>query len=232
VTSGTCSQVNVLTPVGYPAYLSVPYINAGTTKNSGVDIDVRGRVDAGAFGGLVGTVNFTRILQYELAANGQLFDLAGTHGPSSVSGDTGNPRDRASASLTWERGPMTASLSANYTSSFSIVDASSGYPTCLAAIQGRAPSAYLSNISKSVTTLPSQWEQYCSVAHFTDANLYASYTFSDHLQVHASITNLFNSQAPVDLQTYGGGAELAYDAALHQDGAVGRFFLLGATLRF
>jgi hypothetical protein len=37
--------------------------------------------------------------------------------------------------------------------------------------------------------------------------------------------------APVDLQTYGGGAELAY-TTLDQDSAVGRFFLVGATLKF
>jgi hypothetical protein len=34
------------------------------------------------------------------------------------------------------------------------------------------------------------------------------------------------------LQTYGGGGELAYDAAFSQDGAVGRFFLAGVTVRF
>jgi hypothetical protein len=33
------------------------------------------------------------------------------------------------------------------------------------------------------------------------------------------------------LQTYGGGAELAY-TTLDQDGAVGRFFLVGATYKF
>ncbi len=75
-------------------------------------------------------------------------------------------------------------------------------------------------------------QPYCSVAHFTSANLYVNYAATDHFSVHGSITNLFNSDAPVDLQTYGGGAELHYDASLHQDGAVGRFFLLGATYRF
>jgi hypothetical protein len=40
------------------------------------------------------------------------------------------------------------------------------------------------------------------------------------------------ADAPVDLQTYGGGAELRYDAALDQDGAIGRFFLVGATYTF
>jgi len=49
--------------------------------------------------------------------------------------------------------------------------------------------------------------------------------------LHGSITNLFDSSPPVDLQTYGGGGELAY-STLDQDGAVGRFFLIGATDKF
>jgi outer membrane receptor protein involved in Fe transport len=69
------------------------------------------------------------------------------------------------------------------------------------------------------------------VGHFTDVDLYAAYQMSDHLQLHGSITNLFGSVPLVDLQTYGGGAELAY-STLDQDGAVGRFFLVGATLKF
>jgi hypothetical protein len=35
----------------------------------------------------------------------------------------------------------------------------------------------------------------------------------------------------VDLETYGGGALYHY-TTLDQDGAVGRFFMLGATLKF
>jgi iron complex outermembrane receptor protein len=120
----------------------------------------------------------------------------------------------------------------NYTSSFHITDPSANYNTCLEALESGAPSAYGSAISSSVAVLPSAWYPYCSVAHFTDVNLYASYAATDHVSVHGSITNLLNSDAPVDLQTYGGGAELRYDAALHQDGAIGRFFLIGVTAKF
>jgi outer membrane receptor protein involved in Fe transport len=126
---------------------------------------------------------------------------------------------------------LSTTFSVNYTSSFNITDPASGYSTCLQALQGRSPSAYGSAISPGVSTLPSRWYTYCSVGHFTDVNFYAAYQASDHLQVHGSITNLFGSVPPVDLQTYGGGAELAY-TTLHQDGAVGRFFLLGATYKF
>ncbi|MGO9423756.1 MAG: hypothetical protein ACLQAR_09900 [Steroidobacteraceae bacterium] len=108
------------------------------------------------------------------------------------------------------------------------IDPSSGYTTCLLALQGRSPSAYGSAISSSLTTLPSAWYDYCSAHHFTSVNLYSSYQATDHLSVHGSITNRFGSPAPVDLQTYGGGAELAY-TTLDQDRAVGRFFLAGIT---
>ena len=226
-----CPTVNVATPVGYPSYTVVPYVNAGSTKTSGFDVDMKSLFDLGDFGRLKAELNYTYITQYELVANNTTFDLAGTHGPQSISGDTGNPRSRAVASVTWEAGAFTSTLSVNYQSSFSIVDPSSGYNTCLQALQGRSPSAYGSAISPGVTTLPSQWYPYCSVGHFTDVNLYAAYQANDHLQVHGAITNLFGSVPPVDLQTYGGGAELAY-STLDQDGAVGRFFLVGATYKF
>jgi len=235
-TDGTpCQTVTVLTnvngaTVGYPSYTLVPYVNAGLTTTSGIDIDLRSRLDLGGMGHLTGDLNFTRVLQYEYGYQGTTFDLAGTHGPSTISGDTGNPRDRAVASLTWDKGPVTATLTVNYTSAFKLTDPSNGYNTCLQAIQSDAPSAYGPPLSAA--TLPSAWGPYCSVAHFTDVNLYAGYSVTDHLNVHGSVTNLFNSDAPVDLQTYGGGAELHYDAGLHQDGAVGRFFLLGATYTF
>jgi len=229
VTTGICPPMpEVVEP---PAYTLVPYVNAGITTTSGFDIDMRSHVDLGDFGRLTGDVNFTRILEYEYGYAGTTFYLAGTHGPSSISGDTGNPRDRAVLSLTWDKGAFSTTLTGNYTSSFSITDPSAGYLTCAEALASGAPSAYgPAFVGTAVAGTP--WVPYCSVAHFTSWNLYARYALSDHLQVHGSITNLFNSDAPVDLQTYGGGAELHYDAALDQDGAVGRVFLVGFTYRF
>ena len=228
---GQCPQASAVTPVGYPAYTLVPYVNAGETKTAGFDVDLKSGFDIGNFGHLKGELNYTFIQQYELVVSGETFDLAGTHGPSTISGDTGNPRQRAVASLTWDLGPFTSTLTVNYTGSFSITDPTIGANTCLEALQGRAPSAYGSAISSGVTTLSTAWYPYCAVQHFTDVNLYAAYQVNDHLQVHGAITNLFDSVPPVDLQTYGGGAELAY-TTLDQDGAVGRFFLVGATYKF
>jgi len=232
VSSGTCNQSLVTTPVGIASYGLYPFVNAASTKTSGLDVDLRGLLDVGRFGKITASLNYTHVIQYEYGFGGVTYDLAGTHGPSGLSGDTGNPKDRVQASLTWAKGQASVTASVNYTGSFSIIDPSFGLNTCLGAIQARADGAFGGAIPATVTALPGAWNTYCAVHHFTDVNLYASYAVTDHVLVHASITNLFNSPPPVDLETYGGGGELAYDAALHQDGAVGRFFLIGATLRF
>jgi iron complex outermembrane receptor protein len=231
VTTGTCAQALQTTPVGVASYGNYPYVNAAITKTSGVDFDLRGEVEAGAAGTFTARLNYSHMIQYELAFGGNTYDIAGTHGPSGVSGDTGNPKERATASLTWTKGPATATASVNYTGAYKITDPTFGV-NCLTAIQFRADGAFGGALSPSVTTLPAAWYPYCSVPHFTDVNLYGAYAASEHVSIHASITNLFNTEPPVDLQTYGGGGELAYNAALHQDGAVGRYFLVGATLRF
>jgi iron complex outermembrane receptor protein len=225
-----CPTAEVLTPVGYPQFNLYPYVNAGLTRTSGIDVDLRSAFDIGNLGSLTAGVNYTFISQYEVTYLGQTFDLAGTHGPSGVSGDTGNPKQRAVATLTWDKGPATATVTVNYTGAFHITDPSEGWNTCLVAIQ-TSGNAYGAVIPPSVTTLAPQWNQFCSVDHFTTVNLYGRYAINDHFSVHASITNAFNSQPPVDLETYGGGAAYRY-TTLDQDGAVGRFFLLGATLTF
>jgi iron complex outermembrane recepter protein len=225
-----CPTVEQLTPVGYPEFNLYPYVNAGETKTSGIDIDLRSHLDLGDLGALTAGINYTYISQYEVTYLGQTFDLAGTHGPSGVSGDTGNPKQRAVGTLTWEKGPATATVTVNYTGSFHITDPSEGWNTCLVAIQ-TSGDGYGAVIPPSVATLPSQWNQFCSVDHFTSVNFYAAWNFNDHFQVHGTITNLFNTQPPVDLETYGGGALYRY-TTLDQDGAVGRFFLLGASYKF
>ena len=225
-----CPTANVATPVGYPIYSLYPYVNAGTTKTSGIDIDLRGKFDFGNLGTFTAGINYTYIAQYEITYLGQTFDLAGTHGPSGTSGDTGNPKQRAVGTFTWEKGPATATFTVNYTGSFHITDPLVGWNNCLTAIQ-TSGNGYGAAIPGTVTTLAPQWVPYCSVDHFTSVNLFGAYHINDHFEVHGSITNLFNTAPSVDLETYGGGALYRY-TTLNQEGAIGRFFLLGATLKW
>ncbi|HTV79944.1 MAG TPA: hypothetical protein VMF03_16950, partial [Steroidobacteraceae bacterium] len=76
-------------------------------------------------------------------------------------------------------------------------------------------------------------QQFCTVGYFLEADVYTAYQLTSNFQLHASVTNLFNKQPPVDVQTYGSGSMFyPYDAALHQDGAVGRYFLVGFDYDF
>ncbi len=226
-TSGCTSAqlINQQTPVGPIEYEAFPYVNAQSIDVSGFDVDLKYHWDWGRFGRFTGEATWTHELTYKLLVGGNTFELAGTHGPSGVSGDTGNPKDRVNASLSWNKGPLTITPSIDFIGHFSIVDPSSGIPTCGLALgyNGEFP---------AVTSgpVPANQRPFCTVGYFLETNVYAAYQVNDSWQIHASVTNLFNKQPPLDVQTYGGGSLFyPYDPALEEDGAVGRFMTIGFT---
>lgn len=218
------ATVNQATPVGTILVANYPYVNAGSTSTSGYDVDLKASFDAGTIGRFTSELTWTHELTYQLTVGGTTYELAGTHGPAGVSGDTGNPKDRATLREAWDRGPFDLTASVNYTGHFSIVDPSSGYATCGAAI------AAAGNFPPGVTAAN---QEFCTVKYFLTTDVYGSYQLTDSLQLHASILNLFNKQPPVDIETYGGGSGFyPYDPGLHQAGAVGRYFTIGASYEF
>jgi iron complex outermembrane recepter protein len=178
-------------------------------------------VDVGRIGRFSATLNYSHMFHYYLTApTGVTTDLAGTHGPTGVSGDTGNPQDRAVLTLGWDRGPWEVTATINYVGAFSLTDPSIGIDTC-------GESILSEDRWVGVYTGP---ESFCKVDRFTDVDLYTEYAFSDHFRVHGSVLNVFNKPPPLDLQTYGSAGN--YDNAFHDAGAVGRFFSVGATYTF
>jgi iron complex outermembrane receptor protein len=75
-------------------------------------------------------------------------------------------------------------------------------------------------------------DKYCEVKSFTDVDLYAQYAFTKNFTLHASVLNLLGTDPPVDMTTYGAAANIPYNPAMHQAGAVGRFFNVGGTYTF
>jgi iron complex outermembrane receptor protein len=224
--AGGCTESQLVpqqSPAGPIIYELSPYINASSTNVSGYDLDLQYHWNWGAIGRFTGEVTWTHELTYQEIVAGSVYDLAGTHGPSGVSGDTGNPKDRVDARLSWNKGPLTITPSIDYISHFNITDPSSGVDTCGEAL------GYFQRFPEA-TTVPADEVNFCTVKYFLETNVYASYQFSASLEVHASITNLFNKQPPFDAQTYGSGSYFyPYDAAMHEDGAVGRFMTVGVT---
>jgi iron complex outermembrane recepter protein len=215
------SLVNALTPVGLILYQNFPYVNATQTEVNGIDVDLESHVDIGAAGRLSATLNYSHMLHYYLTApTGITTDLAGTHGPTGVSGDTGNHKDRAVLTLGWDRGPWEATATVNYVGAFNLTDPSIGIDDCGSSIQ---------NSGKWVNTYAGP-ASFCQVNHFIDVDLYAEYAVSKRLRVHGTVLNVFDRPPPLDMQTYGSAGN--YSNAFHDAGAIGRFFSVGAAYTF
>jgi iron complex outermembrane receptor protein len=223
---------NGTTVVGTPAagpiiYAKSPYINLGGTKTSGIETDVsyRWRLPSD-LGSLRANLSYAHTFSYITeAAGGVTYQLAGTQGPSVVSGATGSPKDRAQFSLGYSRGPLDVTATMNYTSSFSSTDPSLGVTTCEATALEVGGRTYFQG--------KTQPDVYCEVASFTTTNLNVVYKLSPNLTLKGAILNVFDRQPPIDVATYGNvNRQTAYNASLHQAGAVGRFFSLGLTYNF
>jgi iron complex outermembrane receptor protein len=206
-------------------YDTYPFINANTTTTSGLDLDVVGKYDLHEAGHLKAEVQVSYMLQYDLTTQSGTFHLAGTHGPAFVSEDTGTPRTRGAFTLTWGKGPFEIAGTVNYISRYSVTDPSEQIDTCAEALSSVFPDG----------NVPSK---FCHVGSFTELNVVARYTWNEHLQLHAGVTNLLNKKAPYDLQTFGSpgnGAEQGgapYNPSYHQDGAVGPMITVGGTYTF
>jgi outer membrane receptor protein involved in Fe transport len=109
----------LVTPPAAPiTYQTTSYINAHTTKTDGADVGfaLRHRWDGVGEFKSQATWSFTR--RYDLTIDGITYNLAGTHGPSITSGDTGTPKSRVQWSNTFARGSWQVTGTLNYISSF------------------------------------------------------------------------------------------------------------------
>jgi iron complex outermembrane receptor protein len=212
------SLSTVTPPVGNALFAPYPYENALYTMTNGIDLDARANWPF-AGGKLSARLTATHMISYKQGTVGaEAIQLAGTHGPSATSGDTGNPRDRAQLKFGWDKGPLSVSTTVNWVSSFDVIDPSStNAATCADAIS-------------FVFGTPNP--EFCRVRSFTSVDVYGEYRLSEKLSLHASVLNLFNKPPPLDFQTYGSSPSTFYNPALHQAGAVGRFVNVGLNYKF
>jgi iron complex outermembrane receptor protein len=196
--------------VGPILLVKAPYINAGQTRTSGVDIDLRSRFDLNSYGRMTAGLTVSQMFEFKRTTNGETQNFVGTHGDTNLSGNGGTPRTRASASLAWDRGPFNLTTSVNYVSG--IEDKNQAGGECLD--------------NDPVTGKPLK---NCRIASFTTVDLFGRWDVTKQWQVTAAVANLFDRLAPLDVQTYG---RINYNPSLHQSGAVGRYFTVGARYTF
>lgn len=210
---------------GTPGLYNEPYVNANSTQTSGLELSTSYRFKLGDYGNWTPKLDWSHVMSYVQTIDGVEYQLAGTHGPSSVNADSGNPKDRIQASLTFDQGPWTVTTAFNWVGGYGLTDPTpSGYGAATCA-EGQAASLFVwfpGGASPS---------NYCRVGSFLDTDVTTYYKFSKQLNVHLTLTNIFNRQAPVDLATYGGNG-LPYSPTLHEAGVMGRFINAGLTYSF
>ncbi|OON64159.1 hypothetical protein B0920_12745 [Massilia sp. KIM] len=212
--------------VGPIQYGPTPYINVGGVETHGLELDLSYRYRAGAWGNFRAGLNFAHTMGYEIDTGSEKIQLAGTHGPSAVGGNTGNPKNRANLTLGWDRGPLTVTTTVNWVDKYSALDPSVGANDCSTAAHDVA--------GRTMFDLNGMPESYCTIRSFASTNLNVTYKFNENLTLKGSVLNVFDREPPIDVATYGSaGNNLSqYNSAMHQAGAIGRSFSLGLNYTF
>lgn len=224
IANGDGTTTSGLPPVGTIAYATSGYVNTGATKTSGVELNLSTKQKFGEYGTGKAELTFNHMISYEIDSNGTKYELAGTHGPSAISGNTGNPKNRAQLVLGWEKGPATITTTFNWVGKFSALDPSIDVNDCANAVDVSSRTYFFGKDTPAA---------YCTIRSFTSTDLNMTYKVTPNLTLKASILNLFDRQPPIDVATYGNAnAMTSYNASLHQAGAIGRFFSIGANYTF
>lgn len=218
--------------------VSGQYQNATRTKTDGVDVEFRHRMRLGEAGDLTGQLNWTHVNRFQRTdINGVTLDYAGTHGPIVLSSGSGTPKDRATMSLTWGRGPWALTGAMNYVAGLKLVDhkgeraSDNGDGTVQDATNGLLFPKGTGGLDCGVFDTEGNPFNDCRLPSFTTFDLFAKWSPTKNLDFNFSVQNLFARKAPFDaytVLTYGTN----YNNGWHQAGAVGRFFTVGAKYSF
>lgn len=193
--------------VGY-----VNFVNSASSVTSGVDLDFKSRWDiGGGYGRLTGGVTWTHLFTQQVVdADGTVHNYAGTHGDCNITNCMGSPRDRIQLTGSWDWNQFRLSGVVNHRGGMSNKDEQSQEGCSQVQING--------------ADFPSG----CRVKSYTTLDMSTNYKFTKNFELFGSISNVFDSKPPLDFTTYGA---IGYNP-LDYEGAIGRFFRVGARYTF
>jgi iron complex outermembrane receptor protein len=207
--------------------IGTPYVNAGGTRTSGVDLELDVRNSLGDMGKLSTRLNYTYVFDYKKAAmlGDPLFDLVGTIG--SISNDTTSvgelPRVRATLSSTWSYGAHNLTANVNYVSSVSVM---ARYSTQEDGSVGPYEQPFCQYGRPSLNPQYTKFYPDCEVHSWTTVDLAYAYSGIKNTVLSFNVANLFASKAPYDPSNPTAG----YNSTLHD--ARGRYFTVKANYKF
>lgn len=218
------SNGNVIPNSGQLLAINRTFVNQGSTDTSGIDFEAAHRLNLGENGRISTRVNYTYMLTFKRSERpGEIsHNLVGTNGgladwATSV-GDM--PRHRLNIASTWTRGDHSATLSADYVSSVSLLriwDNKTTYATPYCHY-GQGNPGGLNNYLYSNPD--------CNVDELLTFGAAYAYTGFKHWTLSANVKNLFDTKAPYDPRYPNEG----FNGQLHN--AMGRYFRLTASYTF
>ena len=188
--NGAGGTVPCLEPVGAILYIPVFYVNANSTEVRGLELTSKYDLNLGPWGTVTTEIDWSHTMSYLYEVAGVTYQLAGTHGPAVIGGNTGNPKDRVQGIVAYNHGELDVRATVNWISAFDLTDpsGSNGIPVLNCATAVQTGGYYEAFFNSGQPTNPS----YCKVGQFITTDLTAAYKFEKHWTVHGAIDNAFN----------------------------------------
>jgi iron complex outermembrane receptor protein len=195
-------------------YVNSPYANAAALKTDGIDLSAQAKFRVTDDIRLSSSIEVTDILHYKFkpAAGDPYEEYVGTQAPYITSSGAGTPKWRGNWQNTIEYGKVSLTGTAYYTSGYKAVaiDQFGG-----------------SDCASSATYQDGDFN--CRVKRFVEVDLVGDYKVTDKFDFYFNVINLLNAGAPLNAGNY---AATNYNPTYTQQGAIGRFFRVGANFKF
>jgi iron complex outermembrane receptor protein len=210
-----------------PLSVNFLYSNGTVLQTSGIDAQIQATFPISPDFKWTTSLEGTEILAYNIddGTGSGIQKYVGTLASYNVTSASGTPRWRANWQNTFEIGDFTLTGTTYFVSGYKgYADDNTGPgSTCAQAIETSiqySPDAF-SGVGGGALQ--------CTVKHWIDVDLAASYKVDDNFTFYVNVVNALNAKAPFDPNTYGGNN---YNPAWSSAGVIGRLFRAGATFKF
>ncbi|UAJ08736.1 TonB-dependent receptor [Polymorphobacter megasporae] len=189
-----------------------PFVNAASLKTSGIDLAATANFKFNNGVRFTSQVEVTDIFKFDFSpGDGTTLHYVGTQAPYILSSGAGTPKWRGNWQNTVEAGPVTVSATVYYVDGYKSVaedQNGAGATTCDDALYS---------------------PDFCTTKSFVDVDLVGSFKVNEQFTFYANVLNVGDRKPPLNPANYAG---INYNPTWTQQGIVGRFYKIGARVKF
>jgi iron complex outermembrane receptor protein len=213
------------------------FINANSAKSTGVDFDLETSYNVTPWLKWTSSLEANYVIELSTTINGVKQNYVDSLGPYQTTSASGTPRWRGSWQNTFDFGKVSLTGVAYYTSGYSEGAADDGNTpdgqTCYT--NGGVNGTILNAGGSFALYRDGNTVVACRTKHFIDVDLTGSIKINDNFTLYGNVLNVFDVSPPYDPSTYGAGSAANagnYNPAWANAGIVGRYFRVGARVKF